>query len=60
MPSMNSLVVYELHIWTFNLEGLEENHVGDFYKVEEKLYYLESLGINAIEIMPVMEFPHDC
>ena len=59
MPSLNKLVIYELHVGTFNREGLEENQVGNFYKAAEKLDYLKSLGINAVEIMPVMEFPGD-
>ncbi|WP_194778413.1 alpha-amylase family glycosyl hydrolase [Pararhodonellum marinum] len=55
----NELVIYEIHIGTFNREGLEEDQVGTFYTAVEKLDYLRDLGINAIEIMPVMEFAGD-
>ncbi|WP_114750577.1 alpha-amylase family glycosyl hydrolase [Pleomorphovibrio marinus] len=54
MPDFNKLVIYELHIGTFNRP--ENKEVGDFYAAAEKLDHLVSLGINAIEIMPVMEF----
>lgn len=55
----NQLVIYELHIGTFNREGRNEGEVGTFYSAVEKLDYLRDLGINAIELMPVMEFPGD-
>ncbi len=46
----DSLVIYELHIGTFSEEGT-------FAGVEKRLDYLLDLGINAIEIMPVAQFP---
>ncbi len=54
IPNFNELVVYELHIGTFHKN--EEKEVGDFYSAAEKLDHLQDLGINAVEIMPVMEF----
>ena len=57
MPSWNNLVVYELHVGTFNVK--EEGKPGDFYGVIEKLDYLKELGINSIEVMPPFEFPGD-
>jgi 1,4-alpha-glucan branching enzyme len=59
LPSFNQLVIYEMHIGTFNREGLEEGQVGDFFTAAKKLDYLKELGINAVEIMPVMEFAGD-
>jgi len=55
MPAWNDLVIYELHIGTFNVK--EAGHPGTFYDVIERLDYLRSLGINCIEIMPATEFP---
>jgi 1,4-alpha-glucan branching enzyme len=55
IPSLNNLVIYELHIGTFGLE--DENRPGTIRKAIEWLPYLAELGINAIEIMPVSEFP---
>ncbi len=56
---INELVIYEMHIGTFNCEGLEEGQVGTFYTAVEKFDCLKDLGVNAIEVMPVMEFPGD-
>jgi 1,4-alpha-glucan branching enzyme len=54
---INELVIYELHIGTFTSD--ENNTVGTFAGVVEKLPYLQDLGINAIEIMPINEFAGD-
>jgi len=56
-PSLNELVVYEMHVGTFN--RLDEDGVGTFDSVGARLDYLAWLGINAIEIMPVAEFAGD-
>lgn len=55
MPAWNELVIYELHVGTFNAPDPERP--GTFLDVVEKLGYLRELGINAIEIMPPTEFP---
>ncbi|WP_295649612.1 alpha-amylase family glycosyl hydrolase [uncultured Mucilaginibacter sp.] len=55
MPTWNKLVIYELHIGTFNVKT--KGNPGDFYSAIEKLPYLKDLGINAVEIMPPFEFP---
>ncbi|WP_299285003.1 malto-oligosyltrehalose trehalohydrolase [uncultured Mucilaginibacter sp.] len=43
-------LLYELHTGTFTPQGT-------FAGIEEKLDYLKELGITAIEIMPVAQFP---
>lgn len=43
-------VIYELHVGTFSVEG-------NFAGVGERLDYLADLGITAIELMPVADFP---
>ncbi len=43
-------ILYELHTGAFTPEGT-------FAGIEQKLDHLLSLGINAIEIMPVAQFP---
>jgi len=55
MPAWNELVIYELHVGTFNAP--DEKHVGTFLSVVEKLPYLRDLGINCIELLPATEFP---
>ena len=53
----NEVVIYELHIGTFNVK--EQGRPGTFRSAIEKLPYLQKLGVNAIEVMPVAEFPGD-
>ena len=49
-PALPDYIIYELHTGTFSADG-------DFAGVESKLDHLVSLGVNAIEIMPVAQFP---
>ncbi len=55
-PAFNEMVIYELHIGTFHAS---KETVGSFATAIEKLPYLKSLGINAIELMPLAEFAGD-
>lgn len=48
-PELKDYVIYELHVGTFTPEGT-------FAGVASKLDYLKSLGITAIELMPVAQF----
>jgi 1,4-alpha-glucan branching enzyme len=57
MPPWDELVIYEMHVGTFNDTTL--GHPGTFDGVSAKLPYLRDLGINAIEIMPVSEYSMD-
>lgn len=43
-------IVYELHVGTFSPEGT-------FAGVEARLDYLAGLGVTAVELMPVADFP---
>ena len=43
-------VIYELHVGAFTPEGT-------FRGVEQMLDYLRSLGVTAVELMPVADFP---
>lgn len=54
----NELVVYELHVGTFNDQG-DDNLPGKFSSVSARLGHLKKLGVNAIQIMPVGEFAGD-
>lgn len=49
-PAQADYILYELHTGTFSPEA-------NFKGIEEKLDYLVELGITAIEIMPVAQFP---
>lgn len=45
----DKLIIYELHLRDFS-------STGDLAGAEEHLDYLQNLGVNAIELMPVQEF----
>mgnify|MGYP001545430018 CR=1 FL=1 len=49
-PPWRQAVLYELHVGTFTPEGT-------FAGVTDKLEHLQRLGVTAIELMPVAEFP---
>lgn len=57
MPNHNELVIYEMHIGTFNRDNPDEP--GGFTDAIRRFDHLKKLGINAIEIMPVAEFAGD-
>jgi maltooligosyltrehalose trehalohydrolase len=46
----NEAALYELHVGTFTPEGT-------FRALQERLDYLADLGVTALEIMPVADFP---
>ncbi|MGA9639554.1 alpha-amylase family glycosyl hydrolase, partial [Flavobacterium sp.] len=54
MKSWNHLVIYELHVGTFNRKDLES--VATFDSIIEKIPYLKKLGINCVEVLPIAEF----
>ncbi|MBD2198432.1 MULTISPECIES: alpha-amylase family glycosyl hydrolase [Calothrix] len=59
LPADHELVIYELHVADFS-GGEDDPYARGKYKhVIEKLDYLCELGINAIELMPVKEYPGD-
>lgn len=47
---LKEYIIYELHTGTFTDEGT-------FAGIEDKLDHLKDLGVTAIEIMPVAQFP---
>ena len=51
----NELVIYELHVGTFN-DDEENDKTGQFASVSARLGHLKKLGVNAIQIMPVAQF----
>ena len=56
MPARDELVIYELHVGTFDAP---DDRPGDFDRAARRLPYLRDLGINAVEVMPPFEFPGD-
>ncbi|MGB3850246.1 MAG: malto-oligosyltrehalose trehalohydrolase [Tunicatimonas sp.] len=47
---LSEMIIYELHVGTFTPEGT-------FMAIIDKLDYFTELGVNALEIMPVAQFP---
>ncbi|MFT7644353.1 MAG: isoamylase [Pirellulaceae bacterium] len=51
-------VIYEMHVRGFTQhENSGVEHPGTYLGVIEKIPYLKSLGVTAVELMPVHEFP---
>jgi 1,4-alpha-glucan branching enzyme len=48
-PDKHNMVIYELLVRDFQT-------LNDYTKLEDSLTYLQKLGINAIELMPIMNF----
>jgi 1,4-alpha-glucan branching enzyme len=53
-PSPSDLVIYEMHVGTFN--ELPGQRAGTFADAIVKLPYLAKLGFNAIELLPPAQF----
>jgi maltooligosyltrehalose trehalohydrolase len=49
---LEDLIIYELHVGTFTPEGT-------FQAIIPRLQELKEFGVNAIEIMPIAQFPGD-
>ncbi len=49
-PALHEYVIYELHVGTFTEEGTFEAAI-------EHVDYLKQLGVTAVELMPVAQFP---
>ncbi len=57
IASWNQLVIYEMHVGTFHV--IEQGRPGTLDSAIEKMPYLQELGINAVEVLPIMEFGGD-
>ena len=57
LPSNDELVIYELFVGGFSGGEAGKKERGRFKDVIDKLDYLQDLGINAVELMPIQEYP---
>lgn len=55
LASWNELVIYELHVGTFN-DPADDTEPAEFAAVSARLGHLKKLGVNAIQVMPIGEF----
>ena len=55
-PAVDNLIIYELHISDF--ASRDDGSIGTYQDVHDRINegYFDSLGINAVELMPVNEF----
>lgn len=56
IPDHSQLVIYELLFRDFTGSTGEANANGTVRAAIEKIPYLKELGVNAVELMPIMEF----
>ena len=57
LPGNDELVIYELFVGGFSGGESDKKERGRFEDVIDKLDYLSELGINAVELMPIQEYP---
>lgn len=53
------MVIYEMYVWGFIKDfffGVKENYWGIFVGIFSKIFYLQELGVNIIELMLIFEF----
>ncbi len=55
---ISETIIYEMHVRGFTrARSSEVKHPGTYLGIIEKIPYLQSLGVTAVELMPVHEFP---
>ncbi len=54
---LKDVIIYEMHVRGFTIDPSSRVHSpGTFLGLIEKIPHLKSLGINAVELMPIFEF----
>ncbi len=56
-PGLSNTVIYELHCAAFEDPTPTSETHGTFYTATNGLAFLQQLGVNVIEVMPIAEFP---
>ena len=54
-PAFNDLIIYQLHVGTYDIAP--GNSDGCFFDIIQRVPYLADLGVTAIELLPIQEFP---
>lgn len=57
LPPNEKLVIYEMHVGDFSGGENGQKGRGQIQDIIERLDYLSDLGINALQLMPIMGYP---
>lgn len=55
-PALHNLVIYQLHVGAFHTPHFPAR-TGKFLDVVDKIPYLSDLGVTAVQLLPIQEFP---
>lgn len=55
-PPWNEMVIYELHVGTFNDPTPDDDMPAEFQNIIDRFAHLKRLGVNALQLMPIAEF----
>ena len=56
-PAFHDFVIYQLHVGAFHTPRFPAT--GTFLDVADKIPYIADLGVTAVQLLPVQEFPGD-
>lgn len=59
LPDNHEIVIYEMQVADFTGGEVDPYKRGTYLDAIEKLDYLSEVGVNAIELMPINEYPGD-
>lgn len=55
--AMEDIIIYEMHVRSFTRHPSSgTKYPGTFAAIREKIPYLKALGVNCVELMPILEF----
>lgn len=58
-PAFHELIIYQLHVGVFWGANLDASHSGKFLDVAARIAYLRDLGVNVIQLLPILEYGDD-
>jgi len=60
-PAFSDYILYQLHVGAFyrvDAAGQDQrSHIGRFLDILDRIDYLRGMGINAVQLLPIQEFP---
>jgi len=59
LPLWNEMIIYQLHVGTFNDPSPSNNVPANFQDAAARLDHIADLGANMVKLLPVNEFPGD-